>query len=261
MSIQSPQILALDFDGVICNGLVEYFQTSYRAYCYIWNQESRDPSAELASSFFSLRPLIETGWEMPILLRALITGIPETQIWQNWLQIKQQILATEKLNQREIAQQVDSVRDDWIKHNLENWLGLHQFYNGVIGKLRSLLSNPNIELFIVSTKEGRFIQQLLEKQGLKFSSQAIIGKESQRPKYQTLRELIAQHREENPQVWFVEDRFKALQSVKAQTDLEQVQLFLADWGYNTPQSQENALQDTRIKLLSLQQFNQDFSAW
>ena len=122
MSIQSPQILALDFDGVICNGLVEYFQTTHRAYCYIWNQEFPEPSAELASSFFALRPLIETGWEMPILLRALISGIPEPQIWQSWLEIKREIIATAKLNQQEIAQQVDSVRDDWIQNDLENWL-------------------------------------------------------------------------------------------------------------------------------------------
>ena len=28
----TPKILALDFDGVICNGLKEYFQTTVRTY-------------------------------------------------------------------------------------------------------------------------------------------------------------------------------------------------------------------------------------
>ena len=261
MSVQSPQLLALDFDGVICNGLVEYFKTTCRAYCKIWAQDSQYPTEGLAASFFALRPVIETGWEMPVLLRALIIGVPEQEIWQNWPQMAQQILATEKLNQHEVAHQLDSVRDNWIKNDLENWLGLHQFYDGVITKLRSLLHNRDLQLYIVSTKEGRFIRQLLQQQGLELSSQAIIGKESQRPKYQTLKELIARHSVDNQHVWFVEDRLKALQAVKAQSNLEQVQLFLADWGYNTSQAQENARQDQRIRLLSLQQFHGDFSAW
>lgn len=261
MSVQSPQLLALDFDGVICNGLVEYFKTACRAYCKIWAQDSQYPTEDLAASFFALRPVIETGWEMPILLRALITGVPEQKIWQNWPQMAQQILATEKLNQQEVAHQLDSVRDNWIKNDLENWLGLHQFYDGVIPKLCSLLNNTDVSLYIVSTKEGRFIKQLLQQQGLELSSQAIIGKESQCPKYQTLRELIAQNSVNNQHVWFVEDRIKALQGVKEQPDLEQVKLFLADWGYNTPQAQENARQDQQIRLLSLSQFHGDFSAW
>ena len=31
-----PTIIALDFDGVICDGLVEYFATTKKAYEQIW---------------------------------------------------------------------------------------------------------------------------------------------------------------------------------------------------------------------------------
>ena len=34
-----PQILASDFDGVICDGLIEYFASTERAYQKIWTQE------------------------------------------------------------------------------------------------------------------------------------------------------------------------------------------------------------------------------
>jgi len=60
---------------------------------------------------------------------------------------------------------------------------------------------------IVTTKEGRFVNQLLQQQGVQMPEQWIIGKESKRPKPQLLRELIG--RTEMPLcLWFVEDRLK-----------------------------------------------------
>ncbi|NEQ22656.1 MAG: HAD family hydrolase, partial [Microcoleus sp. SIO2G3] len=62
-------------------------------------------------------------------------------------------------------------------------------------------------------------------------------------------------------IWFVEDRLKTLQSVLAQSDLADVRLFLADWGYNTPAERERAQQQPQIHLLSIAQFTQDFNSW
>jgi len=62
-------------------------------------------------------------------------------------------------------------------------------------------------------------------------------------------------------LWFVEDRLKTLQLVQQQADLNDVRLYLADWGYNTIAHQEAARNDPRIQLLSLSQFVQDFSVW
>ena len=35
-----PNILALDFDGVLCDGMREYFETSRRTYVHIWPNET-----------------------------------------------------------------------------------------------------------------------------------------------------------------------------------------------------------------------------
>ena len=43
--------------------------------------------------------------------------------------------------------------------------------------------------------------------------------------------------------------------------LTEVNLFLADWGYNTIKSHELVKQDSTINLLSLDTFSQDFSEW
>ncbi|NEQ18025.1 MAG: HAD family hydrolase, partial [Moorea sp. SIO3E2] len=151
--------------------------------------------------------------------------------------------------------------DKWITTDLDAWLSLHQFYPCVIERLDQILSTNTTQLYIVSTKEGRFIKQLLQQQGINLPQERIIGKESKRPKHQTLRQLIETFPGEAVTLWFVEDRLKTLQSVQQQPDLKPVKLYLADWGYNTKAEQESAGHDPRIQLLSLEQFSQDFSNW
>jgi hypothetical protein len=49
--------------------------------------------------------------------------------------------------------------------------------------------------------------------------------------------------------------------VQQQPDLQGIQLFLAAWGYNTPKTRAEIISDRGIKLLSLEQFQQDFKQW
>jgi hypothetical protein len=74
LKVTSPQLLALDFDGVICDGMEEYFQTSLRVYEQIWCDRDRSTLNEFAADFAQLRPLIESGWEMPLLLRSAVSS-------------------------------------------------------------------------------------------------------------------------------------------------------------------------------------------
>lgn len=254
MTLKGPKTLALDFDGVICNGLVEYFQTSWRTYCQVWVPTNPTPPEDLASVFYRLRPVIETGWEMPILLRAIIKGFSEAEILAGWSSICSQIVTAENLNPQALATRVDSIRDQWIADDLDGWLKIHRFYPGVADRLKRWIVT-GLKVFIVTTKEGRFVQKLLQQQGVQLPSEQIFGKECQQPKSATLRSLTT------TPIWFVEDRLLALQTVASHADLEEVKLFLADWGYNTPAEKAIADQDKRIQLLPLCQFIQDFSAW
>lgn len=259
MISSSPTILALDFDGVICDGLIEYFEVAWRTYCKIWSPVNDIPPDDLALRFYRLRPVIETGWEMPVLIKALMEDIPDEKILQEWVAIAPQILLDDKLQARDIGAKLDNLRDEWITTDLDGWLSLHRFYPGVVEKLK--LTIASTKLYIVTTKEGRFVQQLLQQEGVNLPPTSIFGKEVKRPKYEILRELIQAADEKAVNVWFVEDRLKTLQLVQQQTDLEDVKLFLADWGYNTQAEREAAQNDPRIQLLSLSQFAKDFSAW
>ncbi|WP_036479689.1 HAD family hydrolase [Myxosarcina sp. GI1] len=259
MSFQPPTILALDFDGVILDGLEEYFATTKKTYQQIWNQH--DISDEYKPLFCQLRPVIETGWEMPILLRALILGIDRESILQDWSSIVTRIMTSEGLDKKDLAQKLDGVRDSWIKEDLAGWLRMHRFFSGVIPRLQQIIDSPT-KLYIVTTKEGRFTQQLLQQQQVYLPTENIIGKESKRPKYETLRLLRDRESADNVSIWFVEDRLKALQQVTQQSDLLPItKLFLADWGYNTERDRNLVRQDADIELLSLQQFERNFGEW
>jgi phosphoglycolate phosphatase-like HAD superfamily hydrolase len=253
-----PDILALDFDGVVCDGLREYFQTAWRAYGEVFEPGAEAPPKGLAERFYPLRPVVETGWEMPLVIYGLRTGVPEADILDRWPELISPLLTQAGIEPASLGQAVDGVRDRWIQTNLDDWLRYQRFYPGVIDRLQEAQAE-GVELVIISTKEGRFIQQLLAQGGLVLPPDRILGKEVKRPKYETLRQI--QRDRPGATIWFVEDRIKALQAVQHQPDMGRVGLFLADWGYNTAADRDLATPDTGIQCLDLPQFCSPFSSW
>jgi phosphoglycolate phosphatase-like HAD superfamily hydrolase len=264
MLAKQPTILALDFDGVVCDGLIEYFQTAWQAYCQLWSPSDTTPPEGMAPSFYRLRPVVETGWEMPVLIRSLLLGIPEPEILAHWESIAPKQAQEAGLTSTEIAAMVDRVRDEWIAKDLDHWLAQHRFYPGVIERLQQTLTQP-VYPVIITTKEGRFVRQLLHQQHVDLPESQIFGKEVRQPKAQTLRNLFQQFSQKTTgavEIWFVEDRLKTLQAIQAQPELNAVQLFLAAWGYNTSVEREAVGQEnSQIHLLSLPKFSQAFSEW
>jgi phosphoglycolate phosphatase-like HAD superfamily hydrolase len=254
---KKQKILALDFDGVICDGLLEYFQITVRTYQQIWQDPTTIDFASLAERFYRLRPVIETGWEMPILLRSIVLNIAETEIFANWGEIATSLLHSINLDKQFLSQKLDGLRDEWIANNLEEWLDLHQLYPNLGDKLQQIIGS-NTDFYIITTKEGRFVQKILQKYAIKLSEINIFGKEVKVPKYESLRRIIANYDPDLIEIDFIEDRFKTLLSIEGQTDLNFVNLYLADWGYNTSIEREKAAKHGRIELLSLPQFLQKY---
>ncbi|MFM7325555.1 MAG: HAD family hydrolase [Nodosilinea sp.] len=255
--MMTPQTLALDFDGVVCDGLLEYFATAWRAYGEIFGPPEGPPPPQLADHFYPLRPVVESGWEMPLLIHGLQRGLADQDLLDHWPTLVPQLLTETDLNPAQLGAAVDGVRDRWIQTDLTDWLSLHRFYPGVLPRLTAAAA-AGVEVVIISTKEGRFIQQLLGQQGMDLGPNQIFGKEIKQPKYETLRQLRRQGRSS---IWFVEDRLPALTAVQQQSDLQEVQLFLAEWGYNTVADRHQACQTRGVQSLKLEQFIAPFSAW
>ncbi len=252
MPYNTSELIAFDFDGVICDGMREYFQVSKRAYDRIWDYEIAAPES-LEPQFIKLRPVIETGWEMPLLLRAIVLKFPDEQIFTEWPNIARHLLALDKLQEKALSGLLDGIRDKWIENDLDSWLALHRFYPGMIDKLTQLLESST-QIYIISTKESRFIKRLLEIGGVDFPDDKLFGKEIKQPKYETLRQILKKNHISPENVWFIEDRLEALNLVAEQPDLNAVNLYLADWGYNTQATRDSLNNNPRIKLLNLEEF-------
>ncbi len=258
---KQPGLIALDFDGVICDSAGEGFLSAWPVYCHIWNKGAISPPPGFAEAFRRLRPVIETGWEFIVLIRLLEEKIPEEQIAQNfqeeWCPY---IMQKYRLQSTDLSTRFDRVRDEWIGSDLAGWLQSQHFYPGVAARLNQILQS-GIPLFVITTKEGRFAAKLLEQNDVPLSLNHVLGKEQQQPKRELLRRVSRQTGVPYADLWFVEDRLKTLHNVQGENDLQEVKLFLAEWGYNTPSEREQARQDHRIHLLSLAQFCGDFAEW
>ena len=258
-----PNILALDFDGVLCDGMREYFEASRRTYMKIW-PTATVPGEDLFPAFRVLRPVIMTGWEMPLLLYAIVHGQPETAILQGWEKVRDELVHLGPLQGsaliRALTHTLDEVRRAWIAADPRDWLE-HNVPYVSIDEVRRLVVEPE-RTVLVTTKEGEFAGQILEHWGVHLAD--IEGKEAGTHKCENLRALIADYTAvhgRRPSLWFVEDRLETLQHVTTHADLADVGLFLAAWGYNTPQTRASVPGAGRIRLLALEQFRQGLTAW
>ena len=258
-----PDILALDFDGVCCDGLREYFEASRRTCARVWPTD--EPPAESAFAAFSaLRPVILSGWEMPVLLRAITRGVPRAEILGDWERVRAELVtagspAGDVLIVR-LGHALDLVRRDWIAADEAGWIALHAPY-GSVDELRCLVAEPPRSV-LVTTKEGAFARRILDHWGVRFAD--VQGKETGVHKCLNLRALIAAWRAghgSRPRLAFVEDRLETLQHVTTHPDLDDVRLFLAAWGYNTEAARAVARTDGRIRLLTLEQFRRGSATW
>src|SRR4029450_11205842 len=94
-AVTPPDLLALDFDGVLCDGMREYFETSRRTHARIWPGDPV-PGEDRYAAFRALRPVIMTGWEMPLLLRALAKGSGEAAILGEWEVVRDALVRQEQ---------------------------------------------------------------------------------------------------------------------------------------------------------------------
>jgi hypothetical protein len=258
-----PNILALDFDGVLCDGMREYFETTRRAYVKIWPTDSV-PGDDLFPAFHELRPVIMTGWEMPIMLRAVVKGFPIAAVLQSWEKVRDALVNEGPLRGTALmsllAQTLDEVRRAWIAADPRGWLERNVPYCS-LAEVRRLVAEPE-RTVLVTTKEGEFAHQILDHWEVHLAD--IQGKEAGTHKCDNLRGLIAKYTEaygQRPRLWFVEDRLDTLQHVTTHADLADVGLFLAEWGYNTAEAKAAAQGSGRIRLLTLDRFRQGLAVW
>ena len=261
----TPGLLVLDFDGVVCDGMGEFFESSARALTDVRGKPvARSP--ELQARFAALRPVVESGWEMVVLVGILAESDPSGDAMlrepTGWAAARDVYVGSHGLQRSQLTSALDTSRDRWVAQEERAWLAAHRFYDGMAEWLQRLIAGGQI-FYIVSTKDKRFLDKLLLWQRVPLRSDRIIGKaEPKREKWDVLRERAAAHRLDMRDVWFVEDRLATLLDMRRQApDLAEARLFLAGWGYIFPDRDPDAARAAGIPVLSLAQATGPFEGW
>jgi phosphoglycolate phosphatase-like HAD superfamily hydrolase len=244
-------LLVFDFDGVLVDGMAEYWWSARRAALALCPERTLPEQAPPA--FSQLRPLIHKGWEM--VLAALELSRPELNLpdyLQHYDRHLQAALVRWQLEPHTLQRSLEELRQQAIASHPEAWLALHQPYPGVIARLQAL-SQGGTPWRVLTTKGGVFAQELLQAYGLQ--PEAVDGHE-QGSKPEVLLQLS---RQQSRPIWFVEDRRPTLERVRSTAGLEAVRCFLVTWGYLSPGDLANL--PAGISPLEPEQFSAPLASW
>jgi phosphoglycolate phosphatase-like HAD superfamily hydrolase len=245
----NTHLFALDFDGVICDSAIETGITGWKVAHQIWHNMPPQPTEEMIDFFRRVRPIMETGYEAILIMRLLSEGVSPTQLLTDFAHQIDRIIQREQLSTSTLKQQFGEVRDHWIGNNLAEWVEMNPLFEGVAAKLRQI--EPE-QCYIITTKQERFVSQILEANNIAFPADQIFGLDRKMSKPQILTDLIVTHQADT--ILFVEDRLPTLINVIDDPQLKDVQLFFAHWGYNTEQDKIDATKQDAITTIDLADF-------
>lgn len=282
MNKKNDEILCLDFDGVMCASSTESSVTAIIAAERYWpndvcvqrvnTSESINEFVMIRDAIGELRPIIETGYENMLLARSLLNeiklkgSIDVKSILKNWNgNYRDSLLKQYNADKMELIDAFANCRDFLIENDLRAWIKLNPIYPSVINVL-SNISPKALDYDIVTTKNARFVKAILESnQILPPISSRLYDLErltsGEKPfgnKMNVLKSISNDYSINNnnklPKIHFIEDRYETLLSVASNNDLNHVELYLADWGYNTLEQRKEAEVHPRIKIINSNNF-------
>jgi phosphoglycolate phosphatase-like HAD superfamily hydrolase len=243
-------IYVLDFDGVICDSAIETGISGWKAASQIWpDMPTEIPDPSLLNQFRCVRPILETGYEAILIIRLLYLGQSVNAIMADYAQKTKSLLIESNHDITFLKQLFGRTRDEWIATDLDDWIQKNPLFPGMAEKLQQLTSRKT--WYIVTTKQERFVKQILAKHQIHIPNDRLFGLERLMGKEDMLIHIMERH-PENPLI-LVEDRLQTLMDVSKNSNLQEVKCLLASWGYNTLEEKQG-LQPGPIELLALENF-------
>jgi len=233
---QLMTVLALDFDGVICNSAEEVLQTALGTWSVL-NPDSNlprrfDEDPDVRRSFERLVPLGNRAEDFGVALH-ILSGNLDVRTQDEYDRIRTG-LGLEWLEQfhHEFYQTRSRLRTD----NLNRWLAFHREYPAFTALLERHQNDTT--LAIATAKDGDSVRLLLRhfKIDHLFSDELILDKETGLAKTTHLKVLADRLNCDLGLITFVDDKLNHLQA----TAPLGVRGVLASWGHNTPREHEDA---------------------
>ncbi|MCT0198503.1 HAD family hydrolase [Synechococcus sp. CS-1325] len=221
----SGPLLVFDFDGVLVDGMAEYWWSSRQAACLL--KPGLVLPDQLPEAFVRLRPLIHQGWEMVLVTAELgRSGFDPAAFEADYPGALRRALLQTGWQPQPLQAALEEVRRQAIATVRPQWLALHRLYPGVKERLQGL-AGEGADWVVLTTKGAAFAAELLAAEQL--APLQLYGHEQgSKPA------VLLQLRERQRPLWFIEDRRPTLETVRATPGLEQVRCFLAGWGYLKP---------------------------
>lgn len=263
-SSTSRDILALDFDGVMCHSSPESSVSAVIACDKLWGYEMTDKEKEAVKGhLMQLRPIVETGYENMLLARLAIEEIRLSGAFDAQLilsiwgpQIRDALLQKFDCKKENLIAYFGDTRDSFIKEDFNKWISLNSVFDCVKKTFDEMEEKPNMaNYFIITTKQERFVRAILERNNISCPpNDRLFGLENKiGSKPEILKMLVEKF--PNQRLHFIEDRVETLEKVASMPELDDVQLYLAKWGYVTEEQLKVAgkLQN-RIEIINEDRF-------
>ena len=246
-----PKLFIFDFDGVIVDGMNEYWNSSLLTFEKFLDSPDilidQNYYKQVPNTFIEIRPWVKYGWEMLIIVHQIIkrecplNNQNKSDFLNKYDQNCQKVLLDNSWVAEDLQKYLDKSRKYQIDKDFENWIKLHRPFYEVINFIEKI-KKENIKSAIITTKGKIFAGKILEK--LNIFPELIFGYESG-----TKIDIASKLSNEYEIIGFIEDRRKTLIDIKQNTITNQIPCYLADWGYLKNMDRTNLPYE--IKLLKL----------
>ena len=254
--MSAQKLFLFDFDGVIVDGMYEYWHSSLLACEKYLNSPSIYVDQKLykrvPNTFKEIRPWVKYGWEMVLIVHEIIKKENLIDIHyknhfiNNYQQNCQRILKDNSWTAEDLQKILDKSREYQIDKDFRSWVNLHDPFIEVINFLKEL-KKREIKTGIITTKGKNFAEKILKQ--LNIFPEFIFGYES------GTKIKIAEKLTQTYEILgFIEDRKKTLTDIKKNSETSHIKCFLADWGYLKDSDRSNLSSEiTLLKLSNLEE--------
>lgn len=227
--------LFLDFDGVICDSVIECFASSWYAYYYKYlHLPAESMNIADKSRYRKLRTLVRNSEDNVVIQHIMYENITIRR--QTDFDAVTAELGAEEL--RKMRKCFYDTRDFFLSEYRNFWLSLNRLFSELLEPVRRVSDAPNV--YILSTKKPAFIDEILKYNEIEWDFSRILEARG-RDKPDIIAEVIS--RDGFSDAVFIDDQIDHIKK----NPHSNITCYLAEWGYVS----EAGMQDFSVPHISI----------